>query len=276
MTVCMAALCMDGDEPKVVVAADRMVTLGGFMEFEHTVPKMTYPAPHAAALIAGDTLLGTRLAKSVVADLRGAMPTVSEVAQRLAARYSEIRLAQLDNTILGPRGLDLPRFYGSQHSLNPQVTMMLDQEMARYNLGVELLLAGVDGEGGHIYSVHNPGPPELEHDVIGYGAVGSGGIHAIQAMIGFRHSPTAGLRETIFRVFGSKKRAEVAPGVGLDTDMAVVSASAVRFLSSETLKELGVLYDNYGQAAEEAQAKELEKLKLDHEEPDDDAGPVGA
>jgi hypothetical protein len=33
MTICLAALCKEGDEPRAVIAADRMVTLGGFIEF---------------------------------------------------------------------------------------------------------------------------------------------------------------------------------------------------------------------------------------------------
>ena len=40
MTICLAALCRQEDEPVAVVAADRMVTMGGFIEFEHPVPKM--------------------------------------------------------------------------------------------------------------------------------------------------------------------------------------------------------------------------------------------
>src|SRR5205823_3860400 len=40
MTVCIAALCQEDGKPRAVVGADRMVTLGGFIEFEHAVPKI--------------------------------------------------------------------------------------------------------------------------------------------------------------------------------------------------------------------------------------------
>jgi hypothetical protein len=95
-------------------------------------------------------------------------------------------------------------------------------------------------------------------------------------MIGFRHSPTAGLRETVFRVYAAKRRAEVAPGVGLDTDVAIVSASGVRFLSVSTLEGLATLYDNYGKAAEAAQVKELGKLSLEENGPERDDEPGSA
>ena len=90
MTLCMAALCLgDEDEPLAVVAADRMATLGGFIEFEHTVPKMAHPSPHAVALIAGDTLIGTRLARTVATEFEAKSPDVAEIAARLAECYVE-------------------------------------------------------------------------------------------------------------------------------------------------------------------------------------------
>ena len=225
-------------------------------------------------LIAGDTLIGTRLAKSVAAGFGGSSPDIPSIADQMATGYVEMRTKQVEDLILAPRGLDLPSFYTRHATLNAQLAMMLDQTMANHNAGIELLIAGVDGTGAHIYSVHNPGKPEREHDVIGYAAIGSGGIHALQAMIGFRHSASASLRETVFRVYAAKRRAEVAPGVGLDTDMAIVSASGVTFLGAPVLAELATLYDNYGKAAEAAQVQELGKLSLEENGPDrdDDAG----
>lgn len=264
VTLCMAALCNDGKARQLaVVAADRMVTLGHFIEFEHTVPKMAIPTPFAVAMIAGDTLLGTRLARGVAAEFDGASPSVADIAAHLALRYVEMRRAELDHQILSVRGLDLQAFYGAHQSLNPQVTMMLDQQMSQFNLGIELLVAGVDAEGAHIFSVANPGQPEHQHDVIGYGAIGSGGIHALQAMIGYKHSPATPLRETIFQVYAAKRRAEVAPGVGLDTDMAIVTSSNIAFLDEPTMEKLRDLYNNHGRTIEDALVEELEKLDLD-------------
>jgi hypothetical protein len=40
VTICLAAVCREDEETRVVVATDRMVTLGGFIEFEHAIPKM--------------------------------------------------------------------------------------------------------------------------------------------------------------------------------------------------------------------------------------------
>jgi len=267
----MAAICVDEEHnPCAVVAADRMVTYPGFIEFEHTGRKIVEPSTCAVAMIAGDTLVGTRLAKDVVEQVSGADLPVAQIASRLAARYREVRQAEVEKNILLVRGLDLNGFYARHAGLNAQIVMLLDQQMAQFNLGVELLVAGVDTGGAHIHSIHNPGVIDRQHDAIGFAAIGSGGIHAMQTMIGFRHSSAAELRETVFHVYAAKRRSEVAPGVGIDTDVALVSASGVRFLTPEMLDRLSGLYANYGKAAEDAQVKELGKLSLEEDGPEHD------
>lgn len=264
VTVCLATVCRgDGtEEPRVVVAADRMVTLGGFMEFEHTVPKMDSPSDSAVVMIAGDTLLGTRLASDVATALRGTNPRTADIALRLATAYADARRDFVEEQVLAPRGLTLASFYEQHEKLNANVTMMIDQQLLGFNYGVELLVAGVDDQGGHIYSVDNPGRPERRHDVIGYGAIGSGTPHALQAMIGFRHCQTDGFKDTIFRVYAAKRRAEVAPGVGRDTDVAVITRTEVKWLASTTLDQLAEFYATFEDSTSAALRKELDSLAL--------------
>ena len=275
MTICLAALCRQHDQPVAVVAADRMVTMGGFIEFEHPVPKMAQPSPLAVVMVAGDTLVGTRMAQEVSGALYGTSPRVLDIAQRLAMQYQAMRQQALESQILGPRGLSLASFYGGHASFNPQITMMLDQQMSQFNFGVELLLSGVDDGGAHIFSVHNPGPSELQHDVIGYAAIGSGAIHAVQSMIGFGHSAAAGVPETIFRVYASKRRAEVAPGVGQDTDLGIISADGIGWLSDEQIKILAQLYEEARTAAATDLAGKLAELDLSGRPTEDGADAPG-
>ena len=61
-------------------------------------------------------------------------------------------------------------------------------------------------------------------------------------MIGFRHTATDGLRETVFRVYASKRRAEVAPGVGTETDMAIITDAGLSWLDDEMFKQLAHIY----------------------------------
>jgi 20S proteasome alpha/beta subunit len=254
-----------------------MVTLGGFIEFEHTMPKMTASTAHAIAMVAGETLVGTRISQEVAAELQGANPTIADIAGRLAAHYEQARRARIENQILGARGLDFESYYRGQASLNAQIILMLDQQMSQFNLGVELLLAGIDPTGGHIYTIHNPGSPEALHDIIGYAAVGSGAIHALQSMIGFRHSPAAEYHATVFRVYASKRRAEVAPGVGSDTDLAVISPEGIHVLTAAELDKLAKIYDEFEQSTSLALGEQLAEFSLGEagDEPAADASPNG-
>ena len=273
MTVCIAALCREGDESRAVVATDRMVTFPGFIEFEHATPKMLEASTRAIAMTAGDTLVGTRISREVADSITGTIP-VLEIAQRLAAHYDTTRKARMEQQILAPRGLDMGSYYGAHATLNGQITLMIDQQMQQFVLGVELLLAGADDTGAHIYSVQHPGRPEYLHDVIGYAAIGSGTIHAVQSMIGFGHTSNADYQETVFRVYASKRRSEVAPGVGLDTDMAVLSAEGIHRFSDDELAQLRTIYEEYQGATTTALTKQLEGFKLGEprdEKGDDDA-----
>jgi 20S proteasome alpha/beta subunit len=273
MTVCIAALCTDGDEPRVVVAADRMVTLGSFIEFEHAMRKMTAASPYAIAMIAGDTLVGTRLAREAAEVTASSNPGIDEIARQLATEYENTRRTRMQEDLLTPRALDLESFYGAHNALNPQIVAMIDNQMSQYNLGVEVLLAGVDSSGAHVYSVQNPGGAERLHDIIGYAAIGSGAIHAVQSMIGFGHTANAGYHETVFRAHASKRRAEAAPGVGAESDIAVISSTSVHWLTDPEMEQLDEIYGRFSTATAAQLAEELQDFKLGDDradDPDDD------
>jgi hypothetical protein len=118
-----------------VIAADRMVTLGNFIEFEHTVPKMAPASPFAIALVAGDSLIGTRIAQDVADAVASSNPPVVDVARTLATEYDTARQAAIEEQILRPRGLNIGTYYSNHNSLNGQVMAMLDNQMAQLNLG---------------------------------------------------------------------------------------------------------------------------------------------
>ncbi len=99
--------------------------------------------------------------------------------------------------------------------------MIIDEQLATYDYGLEVLVAGVDSDGAHIYKIDNPGTAEC-FDTIGYHAIGSGEPHAIYSLVDAGHTHAATLQQTMWSVFEAKKLAERAPGVGVAGDFAVV------------------------------------------------------
>ena len=267
LTVCIAALCRGDDgEPRAVVATDRMVTAEGFMEFEHSGSKMVQLTETAVVMVAGNTLDGMRLVNEAAAS---DLPDhIAAIAQALGQRYAGARMWRAEQSVLSPHGLSIESFHGMHRGLNEQVVMLLENQLAQFNLGVELLLAGVDDSGGHLHTNGNPGGGDTNHDPIGWAAIGSGSPHVLSSMAGYVHSAAADYKQTLFRVYASKRGAEVAPGVGRETEMAVLSQNGVKRLTDADLERLKVIFDGFRSIT----GKELQK-QLDGFDPE--GGPDG-
>lgn len=237
--------------------------MGGLTEFEHEVSKIMPIGERLVALSAGDALRGSLLAREVQASIPGGAATVDQVAQAAATRYADHRRQRIDSELFGPRGISLREFYeGLQQRLIPPIAGQIDQQVMAFDYGLDVLIAGVDDGGGHVFSIHNPGGAANDFEAIGFHAIGSGALHALQSMIGFGHSPAHGLNDTAFRVYASKRRAEIAPGVGNETDMAVILHSGVTFLKPEILKELDGLYVEYQRPVTRELKEKVERIKL--------------
>src|SRR3712207_2127318 len=96
MTICLAALCRDERGDHAVVAADRMVTAGGFIEFEHDVPKLAAASSSAIAMPAGDALLASPFCCDVADELAASSPPIAEIADELAESFDEARRERIE------------------------------------------------------------------------------------------------------------------------------------------------------------------------------------
>jgi 20S proteasome alpha/beta subunit len=255
MTICLGALCAgaDGtDASAVVVASDRMVTMGGITEFEHEVPKVTQIGDRIVALAAGDALRGAQLINELRRDVHHGAQQLQNVAATAAALYAALRRQQIESEILSPRGITMQQFYqGLQQAMLPQLVINIDNLIGTFNYNLEVLIAGADDSGAHLYAITNPGGSYDDFQPIGYAAIGSGALHAVQSLIGMRQTPLRSLHETVFNVYASKRRAEAAPGVGRETDVVIIQANAITRVEQPVLQQLDTLYQEYQRPVEE-------------------------
>lgn len=220
-----------------------MVTFGGMTEFEHEVPKINRVTSRIVALMAGDALRGARLAYDVTCQMPADSPPVQAIVEAFSSRYVESRGNQINSEIFQPRGIRMQDFYGGQQQrMIPMIAGTIDEQVTNFNYGVEVLIAGVDGDGAHLSHITNPGGSCSDFRQIGFHAIGSGMIHALQSMIGFGHTGTHGLHESLFTVYASKRRAEVAPGVGTDTDMAIILLDGITWVEPHVIEKLKECY----------------------------------
>jgi len=232
----------------VVAVADRMVSVEFLaLQFEQHTRKVERIGEHFIALTAGDALGHTEIIRAATQEIaRLSQPTVYDVALQVERRFIEARQQLAEKTTLRRIGLDYATFLEQQRNLSPELVFNLMTEYQSVELGIELLLAGVDSTGGHLYLVSDPGITTC-FDSIGYAAIGSGLPHAESFLSDADYSPNIPLNRAIWLGYVAKRRSERAPGVGSRyTDVLVIDEDkGVQFLDGPTLDKLDSLYQQY-------------------------------
>jgi len=248
VTVCIGAICENGEA--AVVASDRMVTSQyPPIEFEHTKSKIYHLSGYCIAMPAGDALKPIEvIPKSITAigDQRRS-PPIEQVVDIVKSWYQFRRMANAEERILKPRTINSQTFYERGIAIFPRdIFGFLDQELANFNYGLELLIAGLDSDGAHIYHIFNPGMSSC-YDTIGFHAIGVGQLHAFQTVIAHRYSVSCNLMDCLNVVYVAKKASEVAPGVGKETDMAMIKDGQIIPITPEMVIALDNTYNEVTQ-----------------------------
>lgn len=254
MTVCIATVCAGGTN--IVVAADRMFTFNApvSLEFETGEKKIDTISTACVTLTAGVAPPGKEIIVATLKALGGALnPAIDVVAETVKLSYIQTRANKIRETLiiplLGPdylkheqMNVSVPTYLEKQQGIFQNIVVQASQ----FNLQAEFLIAGIDGSGGRLAYVGHPGTIAWL-DTLGYGAIGSGAIHATMRLALAGLSKATSLQDTLYRVYEAKRAAEVAPGVGPTTDMAVVHPTRVASVSAPTMDNLkGIFSDARG------------------------------
>lgn len=265
MTICIAAIC--NNDKSIVVASDRMISAGFLaLEFEHPDSKIESLSQTCVGLTAGDALVNAKLFRACRGVIQGLQsPSVEVIANEVQRQFVDLRRQRVTEKVLSPRGLDLEQFYqaGLINRLPPELAFAIDREIQETRYPLEVMIAGVDETGAHIYGVSDPGVVDC-YDGLGYQAIGSGLRHALLTIVGNKHSRSNSLNSTVYLVYEAKRTAECAQGVGLTTEVAITSNEKTVVLSE---KEKNLLDQIYKQKTS-PQMKEVEEAisKLPFEE----------
>ncbi len=249
MTICIAATGQFDvpNRPMVIIASDRMTSLAD-TEFEPPHGKTFWMTQCIAALTAGSSAIQIELCKRThkeVAKRLTKMSTwipVEEVADIFSREMVKHKTAVTERFYLAPFGLDVPTLVKYRNKSDPEWLGDIAERMMLYKLGIATIITGLDSEGAHIYVLDENGGI-MGHDLAGFAAIGGGRRHAESHFMFSKHSPIGSLRETILRTYIAKKRAEVAPGVGLATDMFVIGELGKNYrFSEDDMNYLEVIY----------------------------------
>jgi hypothetical protein len=216
---------------------------------------------------AGDALVHVELLDRAMPDIeRAKSPTVSEIVGCLTKSYKQMRLDRIKSLILERRGIEnLETFYENQRQMIPDVAMTIQGEIDTYDSGLDLLIAGKDSKGAHIYQISNPGI-SVPFDAIGYEAIGSGLPHAMTTFIANSYHSSMPLERALLIAYEAKKVSEKAPGVGSQiTNISIINDKGHYDMTDDQVRRLESIYriklENQDASANWAQLEgELKRL----------------
>ncbi|MBA7613201.1 hypothetical protein ES703_20446 [subsurface metagenome] len=243
MTVGIAVLCNNAKE--VAVACDRMITATyPPIEFEHGIPKLDKIGETCVVLTAGDALAHAEICREVQARISVlTRPRVAGITEEIRATYVLQRQKTIIQRFLEPRGWTLQQFY-EEHArrLHPDLFLKIDNDIATYDYGLSLIVAGVDPDEAHIYGIRHPGEVDC-YDSLGYHSIGIGLMHAVSSLVANGCEPTVSSKMAAYLVYEAKRNAENAPGVGQYTDMAIIREGEIHIITNEEISLLQQIYD---------------------------------
>jgi hypothetical protein len=259
VTQLVGVLCENRN--KVVLLSDRMLTTADqSLAFEHEA-KCEIVASNALVLTAG-TIHEPELITDAKNEIKG-KASLFEIAECLSKHYRAVRRKRIEHEILEEMGiLSFDEFYHMQDRLHDSMILQLSDRIRKYDLGVALVLGGVD-EIAHLYRIIEPGTYS-SFDQLGFCCVGSGDRHAEPVFAFYRFSPTLSATEALQIGFEAKKRGEMAGGVGRETDAWIIDNGGIYGVHSDTIRLLESAHAQQESFARFSQTIELKTIKLEY------------
>lgn len=283
VTVCIAAICNNASS--VVCASDRMITSED-VQFEPALLKILQVTTSISLLTAGDSAVHAQAYQALKNDVDprvAANPTewlkVEEVANLYSSHLHSVARAKAEHTCLSPLGLNIDTFLSRQRSLLPEFVERLTDDLINHpRPSAQAIVTGIDDSGPHIYTADYAG--NKCWDLIGFASIGAGARHTQSQFMFARHVPQREAVETIPLLYSAKKRSEVAPGVGIVTDMCVIGPKLGEFtwigeeflsLLEKNYEELRSKEDEANEAAKAHFREDVDKLMAEATKSDQQA-----
>jgi hypothetical protein len=196
-------------------------------------------------LVAGDIAVHSQAIRETEKEIRGRQLAPHDLALIYGRAIQTINRRQAETEILAPLGLNTDTFHAQQKDLSEGfVNTLTSQLQNRRPADVEALVVGSDDENAQIYSVDAYGN-DSNLDGVGFGAIGIGAWHAKSRLMQIGHSSARFFAPALASIFAAKKNAEIAPGVGISTDIHIILKDGVFPLWDHVPPELGKLYKKY-------------------------------
>lgn len=250
---------MDPDRPSIIGASDAMVSLPLLLATPPST-KCVSVYGSTAIMYAGSLALHGEIMDTMIPVL-GSQPELptAEIAALYAATYRELRSQHAAAAVLGNYGLDLPTFLARKRSIREEIASHLAARLDEYqfpeNEDVEVIVAGIDATGPHIWTVTGGKPSNAA--IQGYAAIGIGAEHAVSFLMRVAYDPRLPLPEALVMAFFAKRHGELAPYVGERTDLFTIGPGlhSHRDRGNDVTDALAKLYEEWRRAEREGLEK---------------------
>lgn len=254
LTICIAAMHNAGTA--IIGASDRMITSGDtkFQPFQSKLWLFSNSIP-IVVMLSGQIDIQTEILLKVGNDISNriiAEPenkwNVEDVAELYSRYYINLRNKKSEREILSRFNLTMGDFIEKMKKMTPEFIQQRTLELQYYRMSdatLQVIIAGTDITGAHIYKITDGNISCC--DGVGFAAIGSGSSHANYQFYLSGHTKNALGYKALLTTYIAKKRAEVAPGVGEETDMFTILASPQNFYQQipvDILNKLDEFYKN--------------------------------
>ena len=190
---------------------------------------------------------------------------IRDFAQAYLELLNDAKKTIATNQLLSSFGLTADTFISRQLEMNDRFVDRLTSAIFQVETGCETIIAGLDDTGPHLYKIDDSGLRCC--DAVGFAAIGYGARHAeSQFMLG-EHIRASSLIDTAMLTYIAKKRSEIAPGVGQDTDLFYIRHSLqhvvpiVWLFQPEVITPFQTIYDQLKSEQDTALEKAKEALR---------------
>jgi len=248
MTICIAAIGKDeNDTEAIVFATDHMVSLPIIGQFEMPVEKYKKINDNAIAMLAGESLLFN----DIIDQCRNNC-SFDQMKEKIRQKMFNIREERIQKQLLDTYKMTYVNVMDLLKNplQNPYATNII-KFISEYTLSTLILLIGFRNNQAQIVEITENKIGEIRD--IGFDAIGSGGLQAMNTLLFQKHSKNNELSTTIYNVYKAKRNAEVAAGVGKETDMMILRESGLEKIDEDRVKILANIYEeelNYGKSNE--------------------------
>jgi hypothetical protein len=250
VTVCIGAIAEAGENPIIFGVTDRMLTAGD-IQYEPARSKVFSLTNASAILIAGDAstqeeiCLGVQqeVGKRLDEDPERWIP-IADIAGFYRKHYMRVQAQAAERAVLGPLGMTTDEFLANETLASSELGRSLADQLRDYGLpDTEAVILGLDTTGPHVFRAFSGDMMRL--DSIGFATAGIGAWHASSQLMNGGYTPYASFLRAAVLVLLAKRRAEVAPGVGKQTDIVAIGPELGQYvmLEPEVVKQLEDIID---------------------------------